>query len=107
MVKNLNFHKTDAQRNIRLTFIKIGLSMLIFTLVAEIWVANGLSTYGMKLTVIDNKMKNLQLENQVLENEIAQRGSYNQVFSKASQLGFTDEKNFEYIDSFNLASVIK
>lgn len=58
---------------------------------------NRLSTYGEKINKIKQAQASLELENQVLENQIAQSASLLNIQEKANQLGFTQASRVEYI----------
>jgi hypothetical protein len=53
--------------------------ILIPVVVAQIWVANRLSVYGEKINKLEQTRMQLVLDNQVLENQIAQAASLDDV----------------------------
>ena len=76
----------------------IAASAAIFILVlVEIWVNNTLLIYGEKFEDLSNMEKNLKLENQILENQIARETSLEKLSSKSAELGFIDAKDVKYI----------
>lgn len=89
-------------RNLRL--VKIIGVFLIIVFILEIWMVNRLSTYGTKIEQLQEAEVNLKLENQILENQIAQNNSLAQIEERSSLLGFGNTKNLEYIKSPALAS---
>lgn len=68
-------------------------------LVIEVWTVNRLSSYGAKLNQIKSAQINLELQNQVLENEIAQKTALSYIEKAADSLGFANIKNIEYLNS--------
>lgn len=85
-------------------FIKIGAVLFFVVLMLEIWMTNRLSTYGSKIEEMKEAQAKLTLENQVLENQVAQKSSLLSLESKAGQLGFNSIKNPEYYHPASLAS---
>ncbi len=69
--------------------IKISIFFLIIVFVIEIWVVNRLSTYGQRIQDIKQTQTNLILENQILENSIAQNMSLHIIEQRAGMLGFS------------------
>ena len=72
---------------------------LIITLIyiAQMYVNNTYSSVGMDLVKIQVHIKSLELENTMLENEIASRSAIRYIDSKAKDLGFVSPKKVEYI----------
>lgn len=75
-------------------FVVVGLFVLMLI---EIWTSNNVVTYGEKLERLSVLSKTLDLENQILENEIAKRQSLNSVASKSAELGFSAPESIQYI----------
>ncbi len=91
------FEPEVPQSNFPKKYISItGICILVLILI-EIWVSNSVVTYGSKLERLSAISKSLNLENQVLENEIAKRGSLNNVASKSAELGFSVASDIQYI----------
>lgn len=72
----------------------IGLTLL--TLV-EIWTNNTVIAYGEKYEKLSSSEKNLSMENQILENQIAKSSSLNVIASKSAELGFSQSMSIQYI----------
>jgi hypothetical protein len=84
--------------------IVIGLILLIiFVVTIEIWVANRTSTFGEKINQLESTKYSLELENDYLKNQVAQKKSLNLNQKKSLNLGFGKSKNIEYIKSAPLA----
>lgn len=78
-------------------FIITGLSIFLIVLFVEIWVVNRTSTYGDKIYQLKQAQTNLELENQVLSNTIAQSSAMVLLEKKATSLGFNTINQIEYI----------
>jgi hypothetical protein len=84
--------------------IVVGLVLLIiFVVTIEIWVANRLATFGEKINGLESTKYSLQLENDYIKNQIAQKKSLNLNQKKSFNLGFGKIKNIEYIKSLPIA----
>jgi hypothetical protein len=78
--------------------IVIGLVLLvIFVVMIEIWMANRLATFGEKINGLESTKYSLELENDYLKNQIAQKKSLSLNQIKSLNLGFGKIKNIEYI----------
>lgn len=77
------------------------IGLIIFCLflltVVEIWTNNTLITYGERYENLSNLSKSLQMENQMLENEIAENSSLQSIASKSAVLGFIKSEGIQYI----------
>jgi hypothetical protein len=79
--------------------------ILVPVVVAQIWVANRLAVYGENINGMEQVKKQLILENQILENQIAQAGSLDDIGNTAKMLGFQKIKNnVEYLGGQSIAS---
>lgn len=76
--------------------ILVTFSLLVLTII-EIWVNNTVVTYSDKFESLSKLSKSLDLENRVLENEIAQNNSLGSIASKSAQLGFSTPESIQYI----------
>lgn len=63
----------------------------------EIWASNTAVAYGEKYEKLFVMERNLKMENQLLENEIAKNASLNTIASKSAQLGFYTNQSIQYI----------
>lgn len=73
-------------------FLIFGLLILV-----EIWVNNTAISYGEKFDNISNLQAVLQMENQLLENEIAKYSSLNEISESATAIGLIKPKNVQYL----------
>lgn len=77
---------------------------LIFVIVLQIWVMNRLSNLGAMSIEIDQSKATLALENQILENQIADKSALQKLKPLADNLGFTNQFKIESIESVKIAS---
>lgn len=70
---------------------------LMSLVLIEIWVNTATVSYGAKFEEIEETERQLSMENQVLENEIAKNASLINISSKSAELGFTSAKSVQYI----------
>ncbi len=70
---------------------------LLSLVMLEIWVSNSTITFGEKLEVLQSTRKHLELDNQILENRIAEGSSLVTVASASASLGFSKPVSIEYI----------
>lgn len=84
--------------------IIIFLAILVMGItILEIWAVNRLATYGNKISQLENTRSELMLQNQLLENQIAQRSSLQETQELAKKLGFEHIKNLSYLKEPGLA----
>ncbi|MDO8498817.1 MAG: hypothetical protein Q7S44_03455 [bacterium] len=83
---------------------KVGLVCLFALLFIEIWLSSRLATYGNKIQELKTAQAELKLENQILENSIAEHTSLISLEPQATALGFTTIKTIEYMKPLNLAA---
>ena len=79
---------------------KVTLSLLVLLplgVILQIWVSNRLTTFGQEINQIERLRSQLVLENQLLENEIAERSSLKLMKVYATNLGFVSARNIEYL----------
>lgn len=91
------FETQVMQKKFPKKFIGLAIFGLFTLVIIEIWASNTVIAYGEKLENLTLLEKNLKIENQLLENEIAKNSSLQVVASKSSQLGFTPVKSIQYI----------
>lgn len=72
--------------------------VFLFCLVLiEIWVNTATVSYGGEFKQLEEIQKQMLMENQILENEIAKRASLINVSSISAELGFTPANSVQYI----------
>lgn len=94
--------ETDAW--FRKKIVIFPLILIILVALLEIWAVNRLSTFGVQISELERNAENLRLENQLLENEIAQKSSLNEQQKDSQKLGYVRVRNIEFIKELNLAS---
>lgn len=62
-----------------------------------IWINHAVIVYGEKYEKLSALEKNLKMENQILENEIAKDSSLGTVATKSAELGFSTTQSIQYI----------
>ncbi len=70
---------------------------LLVLVVIEIWVSHTTVSLGEQMNDIENLRQNLNLENQLLENEIASAAAITRIASQSADIGFTAPKIIQYI----------
>lgn len=76
--------------------VPILLSLFVLT-IAEVWASNTLVSYGDKFESLSRVSKSLQMENLILENQIAKNTSLVSIASKSASLGFSEPESIQYI----------
>ena len=71
--------------------------LILALVIVEIWVIHTLSGYGQKARKIEELQKNLELENEILENEISEQSSLNKIASSSASYGLDKPKKVRYI----------
>lgn len=77
----------------------LGLAAVCFfvLILIEIWASNNVVTYGEKLEKLLILQKTLNLENQVIENQIAGQEALISIASTSAELGFFEPESIQYI----------
>lgn len=78
-------------------YIVISMFGLLSLVMLQIWVSNSTITFGEKFDSLQSTRKYLELENQILENQIAQDSSLVSIASSSASLGFSRSVSIEYI----------
>ncbi len=78
-------------------YICLVTSCLLVLMLMEIWVSNSIVSYGEKFEKLSSSARVLNFENQILENEIAERASLSNIASKSGELGFSEPQSIQYI----------
>ncbi len=82
---------------LRKKIIVVLILLLVALSLVEIWVVNRLSTYGEQISKLEETKMSILLENQVLQNQIDEISSLNNVEDLVKDYGFEKVKNIEYI----------
>ena len=102
-LKRREDEKSSKKKVLRIAKFVGVILLVVFAL--EIWMVNRLSTYGNKIQSFKQQEAALQLENQVLTNQIAQKASLMSTEKRSTALGFDSVKSVEYLKPTNIASV--
>lgn len=86
----------DSKKPQKKYLILLGLLLTILA-VFEIWANNTVVTYGERFENLYKLQKALQMENQILENDIAKLTSLSKIASRSASLGFSAPEEIEYI----------
>lgn len=91
------FEPEQPKRKLPRKIIGLTLGILFILTLVEIWVSNTIVVYGEKFEKLASIQKNLLMENQILENDIAKNASLFNISSISAQLGFSSQQSIKYI----------
>lgn len=91
------FDTEEPRKSFSKKYIGLLAAGFFFLLIVEIWANNNVITYGEKLQKLSSLSKSLNMENQILENEIAKQESLNKIASHSAELGFSSPESIQYI----------
>ena len=95
--------KFEPELLIRKKILVLPITIIILVAILEIWVVNRLASYGDQIGNLEQTQARLKIENQLLENKIAEKSSLMEAEKLVNRLGYQKVKNFEYIKAENLA----
>ncbi len=91
------FDTQDPEKRFPKKYIILALVCLLSLTLVEIWASNTGVAFGEKYEKLSTLEKNLKIENQILENNIAENSSLKAVASKSAELGFSHLESIQYI----------
>lgn len=91
------FEPEENKKKLPKLYIVLTIFGLSFLMLIEIWVNNTMIAYGERFAKLTTTEKNLRMENQILENEIARKSSFINIASESGRLGFSSEQSILYI----------
>jgi len=91
------FDPVEPGKSFGRKYIIVAAVGLFILMLAQIWASNNIVSYGEKMERLLTLEKSLNMENQLLENEIAKRGSFFAIASKSAELGFSEPESIQYI----------
>ncbi len=91
------FDTDEEKKKVNKKFVALAVLNLIILTLIEIWASNTVVAFGEKFDKLITVEKSLKMENQVLENEIAQNSSLKSIASKSAALGFYPVSSIQYI----------
>lgn len=87
----------SSGRKVFSKYLGLVVAALFALILIKIWAGNSVIGYGAKYEKLAALEKNLRMENQILENEIAKHSSLGTVASKSAELGFSTTQSIQYI----------
>lgn len=75
--------------------------LIILLTIVEIWAVNRMATFGVQISKLEQAKIQLEMENLILEKEIAQKSSIAKIQQEARELGLVKVKNIQYLDDSN------
>lgn len=91
------FEPEEPKRGFPKRYISLTAVCLLILMFIEIWASNIVVTSGERFERLSALEKTLNLENQILENEVAKQESLSSVASKSAELGFSTPESIQYI----------
>lgn len=91
------FDTEENQKKFPRKYMVLAAVCLFALVLVEIWASNTVIAYGEKYEKLSVMEKNLKMENQILQNEIARNSSLNVIATRSSELGFLSPQSIEYI----------
>ena len=91
------FEPEEQKKGFPKRYISLTVACLLILMFVEIWASNIVVTYGERFERLSVLEKTLNLENQILENEVAKHESLSSVASKSAELGFSAPESIQYI----------
>lgn len=91
------FKPEEPKKGFSKRYIALGACCLLVLILTQIWAGNNIVAYGEKFEKLSSIAKTLNLENQILENEIAKQESLSNIASKSAEFGFSQPQSIQYI----------
>lgn len=77
--------------------------IVILVAVVEIWAVNRLATFGSEISRLESARASLELENSIIEKNIADKSSLLEVSKSSGSLGFIKAQKIDYLTPQNIA----
>lgn len=74
-------------------------AIILFLSVVQVGISNRLSTTGIELAAVQQKIKQYRIENELLTEKLLTKTSYTQIADKAITEGFVDSKTTVYLST--------
>ena len=97
IIKKFDNEELDIKPKFPKFYVFLSAFFLLILVLVEIWVNNTFVSYGEKFDKMDSLVNTLNIENQLLENEIAKYSSLRNISSKSAELGFSQPASIQYI----------
>ncbi|OGE36979.1 hypothetical protein A3B45_00100 [Candidatus Daviesbacteria bacterium RIFCSPLOWO2_01_FULL_39_12] len=91
------FEPVKNEKGFSKKYILFSFLFILTLVILEIWIQNNMVLYGGKLEKISKLEESLEMENQLLENQIATQSSLTSLASKSAELGFSKVEKIQYI----------
>ncbi|MDO8573319.1 MAG: hypothetical protein Q7R77_01070 [Candidatus Daviesbacteria bacterium] len=91
------FETVEPNKGFGKKYITVAGAFLFILMLAQVWASNNVITYGEKLERLSVLSRSLNLENQLLEQEIAKNESLVNIASQSAKLGFSEPESIQYI----------
>lgn len=106
-IRLIQLTKTPDKRHFKRksAYVVSGILLFLSLTILEIWLVNRLSSFGQRMHQLMLTQATLELENQLLENQLALKTSLNYLSLKSEQLGFVSNKDVQYLKPPSVASV--
>lgn len=91
------YEPEEPKKGFSRKYVSLVIIFLLGLTLVEIWTNNSVVVYGEKFEKLSELAKQLDLDNQILENQIAQNTSLGSIASKSAQLGFSPSESIQYI----------
>lgn len=88
----------------RSSYVVSGILLFLSLTILEIWLVNRLASFGQRMHQLMLAQARLELENQLLENQLASKTSLNYLSLRSEQLGFVRGKDIQYLKPSPVAS---
>ncbi len=96
IIKTFDTTENPKKRLPKRYFVLTIIGLVILTLI-EIWANNTAASYGGKFQKLSVLEKNLQMDNLIIQNNIAKNSSLKVIASKSAELGFSSTESIQYI----------
>lgn len=90
-------HRLESVHLISRKLLIFLVALVVLAIILEIWVVNRLSTYGEKMTHIENASRILKMENEILRNKIDSFSSLDYIQKKAESLNMVPARSILYL----------
>ncbi len=93
-------HSEPAESMKKPTFFMIVVFFIIVALtIVQVVISNSLATAGIELSSLDKQIKSLKVKNALLREEYLVASSLHSIASRASELGFIEEKSRVFLSN--------
>ena len=98
LLNNIEYNSWFRKKLLMFFSLIIGLVTIM-----EIWAVNRLATFGSEISKLEAAKASLQMENIILENQIAEKASLKQIEESSKKFGFVKTNKIEYLQQSGIA----